>query len=86
LLSIIAREQPAPRPKAIAARKVDPGALPSGFIDPRQRDGTRRIALTLDQPTFDRVRDYAAKHKVSFAAAARALIAQGCNNKPADAR
>jgi hypothetical protein len=80
-LQIVAADKAA-RPQSIAARRVAPADLPRGFIDPRQREGTRRIALTLDQPTFDRVRDHAAKHAISFAAAARALIEAGAGGSP----
>lgn len=75
-LAVLAREaapQKPARPKQIADRRAN-GALPRGFIDPRQREGTRRIALTLDQLTFDRVRDHAGARNISFAAAARELI------------
>jgi hypothetical protein len=74
LYEIIASEAPPPRPAAIPARRVAAATIGSGFVDPRQREGTRRIALTLDEPTFARVRDYAAANELSFAAAARALI------------
>jgi hypothetical protein len=77
LRAIIAAEQ-SPRQKAIAARPRKTASLPSGFADPRQREGTRRIALTLDDATFARVRKRADKNNISFAAAARELIELGC--------
>ncbi|MGH6875933.1 MAG: hypothetical protein ACREHV_01000 [Rhizomicrobium sp.] len=76
LHAIFAAEKMPLRPAAIAARRPA-GTIASGFVDPRQREGTRRIALTLDQPTFERVRDRAARNNVSFAAAARQLIEAG---------
>lgn len=78
LAEIIAFERAAPkRPKSIPPRRVEPAEIGRGFVDPRQRAGVRRLAITLDDATFDRVRGHAAARRISFAAAARELIERG---------
>lgn len=66
-------------PKAIPTRKVDRAAIGRGFSDPRQRAGTKRLAITLDDATFARVRAHALANKISAAAAARELIERGAS-------
>jgi len=68
------------RQSHIAPRR--PGVTAGGFVDPRQRAGTKRIAVTIDDATFARVAAFAAAEEVSFAAAARLLIERGCAALP----
>jgi hypothetical protein len=65
------------RGKPIEARPVDPANIGRGFADPRHRDGTKRIAVTVDDDLFERVRNFATAGRISFAAAARQLIERG---------
>jgi hypothetical protein len=71
------------RAKVIAVRHVAPDAVGRGFVDPHHRQGAKRLTVTLDDPTFERVRDFAANKRVSFAAAARELIERGCEQEDA---
>jgi hypothetical protein len=80
--AIIAIERAAPkRPKSIAVRRVEANDVGRGFVDPRQREGVRRLAITLDDDTFNRVRRHATARHISFAAAARELIERGFSAK-----
>lgn len=87
LSSILAGEQPAsgasPRP---TRRRLEPGEPGQGTVDRRCSTGMRQIALRLDQPTFDRVRDYATARNINFAAAARELIKRGAAKSSATVR
>lgn len=80
LHAIISAEKDAERyrPKAIPFRRVPAAMVGRGFEDPRQRAGTKRIAITVDDATFERVRERAVARNISFAAAARELIERGC--------
>jgi hypothetical protein len=74
------RQPPADDPAAREKLRVQsraPAVTAQGFVDPRQRAGTRRIAVTLDQQTFDRIQARAKAEHISFAEAARNLIERG---------
>lgn len=81
LTAIISAEKDAERyrPKVIPFRRVAAAKIGRGFEDPRQRAGTKRIAITVDDATFERVRERAVARNISFAAAARELIERACD-------
>ena len=67
-----------PSPAAVLKERniVDPASIGRGFADP-QHPGMRRIVVTVDQATFERVRARAVVRQVSIAAAVRGSIERG---------
>lgn len=62
--------------RPVELRRVDVGSIGRGFADP-QHPGKRRIVVTIDEATFERVRALAITSEISLAAAARQLIERG---------
>ena len=58
----------------------NPSLIARGFSDPRQRPGTKRVVITLDDADFERVRAYATRRNMTFAAAVRELINKNCGD------
>jgi hypothetical protein len=65
-----------PPAAVLKVRNMDSAAIGRGFADP-QHPGMRRIVVTVDEATFERVRARAVARKVSLAAAVRGLIERG---------
>lgn len=64
------------RAGAIAPRRVNPSDIGRGFADP-QHPGMKRIVVTVDAATFERVRALSIANEISLAAAVRLLVERG---------
>jgi dihydropteroate synthase len=65
------------RSAPIPIRHVKASLVGKGFVDPRQRKGVRRIVVTVEENTFDLVRDHAVANGIPVAEAVRRLIGTG---------
>ncbi len=81
LATIIASESRARREPPRAARRAVPsaprGSPASGFADPKDRAGTRRIVVRVDDEVFDRLAADAAARCISLSEAVRRALARG---------
>jgi hypothetical protein len=66
--------------KPLVERKLPAAMIGRGFSDPRQKAGLKRIVVTVDEATFERVRAQALDARISVAAMVRRLIGRALDN------
>ena len=76
LQNIIATERPA-RSSVIPVRRVPSNDVAHGFADPKDRAGTRRIVVRVDDATFAALKRRAGLGRISLSEAVRRTLVAG---------